>query len=158
MKKTALFLICIMLVASFLTNFCTVKVEAAGNYINIDDSYRGSYVNNQASTDYWINYNDDYADDAFGLTNGGIITMAIELTDIELAPYRDYLIDTINVAFGSENNPSGEIVNYTIWIQRNLPSDPYSACTNIVATGTSTGTVWNTIDVTYTHIPNSKVI
>jgi hypothetical protein len=152
-KKIALFLVCILLVASFLTEFHTIKVEATGNFLSINDNFGGSYLNSQASTDYWISYNDGYADDAFGLTNGGIITMAIGLTDIELAPYRNYVIDQINVAFGSENNPTGEIVDYKVWIKDSLPSDPYCGCTKIIASGTSTGDVWNLIDVDDTLIP-----
>lgn len=154
-KSLGIFLVCIIILTSFLTYFQTGKFEATGNFIYIDDSNLGYSVNSAISNDYWISYNDGYADNTFGLTGWGVITMAIELTDTELAPYRYYIIDKLHVAFGSDNDPQGVIVDYEVWIERFLPSDPCCGCHDIVATGTSTGDVWNIIDIDDTAIPNT---
>ncbi len=154
MNKIVLILICMIFVSSFFSDFYPRKTLATEIFIYKDNSNIISNLNYSALNDDLISYNDGYADDAFGLTGGGIITMAIELTDAELAPYRNYVIDKLNVAFGSENNPPGEIVNYEVWIKNYLPGDPYCSCLSKVATGTSTGDIWNNIDVTDTAIPD----
>ncbi len=64
MKSLGIFLVCIILVTSFLIDFYTGNAEATGNFIYINDSYGRSYVNSPTSTDYWISYNDGYADNA----------------------------------------------------------------------------------------------
>jgi hypothetical protein len=155
MNKIVLILVCIIFVTSFFTNFYPRKTLATEIFIYNDSSNIISNLNYSASNDDWISYNDGYADDAFGLTGGGIITMAIEFTDAELAPYRNYIIDKLNVAFGSENNPLGESFNYEVWIKNYLPGDPYCSCLSKVATGTSTGDIWNIIDVSDTAIPDT---
>jgi len=155
MNKIVLILVCIILVSSFFTDFHPKKILAAEIFVYEANSNTISNLNYSASNYNWISYNDGYADDAFGLTGGGVITMALELTDAELAPYRNYVIDKINVAFGSENNPPGEIVNYEVWIKNYLPGDPYCSCVSKVATGTSTGDIWDIIDVSDTAIPDT---
>jgi hypothetical protein len=105
-------------------------------------------------SDAWISYNDGYTENSLGLTAGGIMTMAIELTDTELASYRTYDIDEIYVSIGSDAYAPGDVCNYVVWIEDTLPADPYGAV-NVVATGTSTDVVWQTIDVTDYAIPDT---
>lgn len=154
-KSLGIFIVYIIIITPFLTNFQTEKFEATENLIYIDNNNMDYSVNTAISNDYWISYNDGYADTTFGLTGWGIITMTIELTDTELAPYRHYIIDKLRVAFGSDIDPPGEIVDYEVWIERILPSNPYCGCHDIIASGTSTGDVWNIIDIDDTAIPNT---
>jgi hypothetical protein len=101
-----------------------------------------------------ITYNDGSTESHLGLTGAGFITMAIELTDVELASYRAYDITELWVSVGSSNPPEGYVCNYEVWIQDTLPADPYGVV-NVVATGTSTIDVWQTIDVTDYPIPDT---
>jgi hypothetical protein len=52
--------------------------------------------------DAWLGYNDGYTENSLGLTSGGDITMAITLTDVELASFRDYDISEIYMSVGND--------------------------------------------------------
>lgn len=91
-----------------------------------------------------------------GLTGGGSITMAVELTSAELAGYYGQQISKINFAAGSDSLGPAIATDYQIWIETGgLPSDPTMA--SIIYTSTSDpSTVWQNIDLTSTYpIPAS---
>jgi PKD repeat protein len=104
----------------------------------------------QPATD-WIQYHDDYTDNALGLTAGGVMTTAIELTDAELAGFRGDDICEVKASMGSDEYGPYAGIPYEVWIQDSKPTDPTTA--NIVGTGTSTSTVWTTVDVNDYTIP-----
>jgi len=98
----------------------------------------------------WISYNDGYTENSLGLTSGGDITMAIELTDTELAAYRAYDIQELYCSIGGDAQGTAYACNYQVWIETALPAyaDVYTGGVNIVATGTTTTTsVWQTLDI-----------
>ena len=70
----------------------------------------------------WISYNDGSTESSLGLTSGGKITMAIELTTMELAGFYGQQITDIKFAAGSDaQGPTAE-VDYQIWIDTSLPA------------------------------------
>ena len=109
-------------------------------------------VTGKSATD-WIKYNDESTENGLGLTSGGIITEAIELTSDKLTGYRDYVISEIKVSIGCDAYGAEPGVPYEVWIQNSLPSDPTNA--NVVASGVSSSSVWNLISVIKTPIPDS---
>jgi len=142
-----------------------VKTFSLANYDSNNNiyAYPSNWINNNyevttrlnqlmSATD-WIKYNDESTENALGLTSGGIITEAIELSNTELTGYRDYDICEIKVSIGCDTTGAEPGVPYEVWIEYTLPSDPTSA--TIVATGTSTSSVWHSINVIDTPIPDS---
>jgi len=99
----------------------------------------------------YIKYHDDYTENALGLTSGGVITMAIELTDAELAGFRGDDITEIIASIGDDTYGPAPGLPYDVWIETSQPSNPTTV--SFVASGTSTSDVWNTIPVTPTTIP-----
>lgn len=124
----------------------------SSNWIN-NDYEENTRLNQLISATDWIKYHDDSTENGLGLTSGGIITEAIELTTSKLTGYRDYVISEIKVSIGCNAYGAEPGVPYEVWIQNSLPSNPTSA--NVVATGISTSSVWNLINVIDTPIPDS---
>jgi len=113
------------------------------------------YLAGQTGTD-WVGYNDGYTENHLGLVGGGDITMAIELTDTELAAYRANDISELYVSIGSDAD-AFYVVNYDVWIETSLPAygDVYTGGVNTVFSGTSSGTGWDTIDIPDYAIPDT---
>ena len=135
------------------------KAQAPSGILNKYDTTRPLPVRtpNMAGgfgSDNWISYNDGYTENSLGLTAGGEITMAIQLTDTELSAYRGQTIDQIFVSIGADAYAPGPVDPFEVWIETSLPADPYSGV-NIVASGTTTSAVWQYIDVTDYVIPAS---
>lgn len=129
------------------------------NEINMDNS--GSLGGSFGFTaDDWIKYHDDHTENSLGLTSGGSITEAIELTDAELTGFRDYDICEIEVSIGSDDYGAHAGCDYEVWILEALPTNPDDIYTlppeDIYATGTSGDYVWHLIDVVADYaIPDS---
>ncbi len=113
------------------------------------------YLAGQTGTD-WVGYNDGYTETHIGLGGGGDITMAIELTDAELAAYRANDIGELYISVGSDAD-AFYVVNYDIWVETSLPAygDVYTGGVNVVFSGTSSGTGWDTIDIPDYAIPDT---
>lgn len=104
------------------------------------------------STD-WIRYHSGYTNNGLGLTNGGLLVMAIGLTDVELDGFRGDDITDIHFACGADEFGADPGTEYDVWIQESLPADPWGL--SFIASGISTADVWQEIsDVDYT-IPSS---
>jgi hypothetical protein len=82
--------------------------------------------------------------------------MAIELTDTELAAYRNYDICELYVSVGSDDYGFYS-TGYDVWIETSLPAygDVYTGGVNIVYSGTSSGTGWDTIDIPDYAVPDT---
>jgi hypothetical protein len=74
--------------------------------------------------DDWISYNDGNTENALGLTNGGLITMAIELTSVELAGFYGDQITDIRFSAGSDGQGPVLATPYQIWIDTTQPAVP----------------------------------
>lgn len=104
----------------------------------------------------WIQYHDDHTENSLGLTAGGTITMAITLTDAELAGFRGWDITPLKASIGSDDY-GFYACSYDVWIEPGLPAygDVYTGGVNIVYSGTSSGTGWDTIDIPAYTIPDT---
>lgn len=107
------------------------------------------------TTTDWLGYNDGYTENSIG-AGGSAITMAIELTDTELAGFRNSVISELYVSGGSDDY-GFFAVPYDIWIENSLPAwgDVYTGGVNIVRSGTTSGTGWETIDIPDYPIPDT---
>lgn len=111
------------------------------------------------NADNWISYNDGSTENALGLTNGGLITMAIELTSAELAGFYGQQITEINFAAGSDGQGPAAATPYQIWIETSLPvvADLYNGNVDVYKDDTTDGVnVWQlvTLDSAF-NIPAS---
>ena len=127
-------------------------VKTSSKRIN-NDYEENTRLSLSTSATEWIKYNDGSTENSIGLTSGGIISEAIELTNDKLTGYRDYVISEIKVSIGCDVYGPEAGVPYQVWISGYLPSDPTSA--DMVASGISSSSVWNLINVADTPIPDS---
>jgi hypothetical protein len=102
-------------------------------------------------TDTWLTYNDGYTDNAYAWTSGNPWQIAIELTDTELSGFRDQMVDEVRFSAGSDGY-GFYVCDYDIWIS-DVQEDPNTVTP--VASGTSSGTGWDTIDVPNYDIPDT---
>jgi hypothetical protein len=101
-----------------------------------------------AFADDWISYNDGSTENSLGLTSGGAITMAIELTSAELAGFYGDDVTDIRMSVGSDLYGPQSPMPYEIWIETALPpvGSLYTGGVTIVDSGTTDGAVaWQTM-------------
>jgi len=126
--------------------------EYSSNWTN--NNYKETISSNLSmSPDMWISYNDGYTENNMGVSEGGISTEAIELTDIELSAVRGLVICEIRVSIGSDGHGAEPGITYEVWIEQTLPADP--TIVTPIAVGVSTSAVWNNIDIEDTAIPDT---
>ncbi len=162
LKEASVLLITLFIVLStfivtgnYVDTNSLVDVKTSSNWINnnYDEDTRLKQISTATE---WIKYNDGSTENGLGLTNGGIISEAIELSTDKLTGYREYVISEIKVSIGCDAYGAESGVPYQVWIGNSLPSDPTNA--NIVASGISSSSVWNLINVVDTPIPDSGSI
>jgi hypothetical protein len=113
-----------------------------------------SAVNPPADTRVdFLGYDDGTTENAYAWTSGDPWQCAIQLTDTQLTGYRDYEITEVMFSCGSDSY-GFYIADYEIWISDQL-EDP-TAPPQVYATGTSSGTGWDTVtlDMAY-DIPDT---
>jgi len=140
-------------------NFRMVSDPADTGYGAENDVSEGWYIDDVAIVNItsgtgmgaeWVSYNDGHTDNAFAWVDGSPWTEAIELTDTELAGYRGGVIDEIKLSVGCDEY-GFYAVPYKVYIAEGALPD-ISTCTPI-ATGTSSGTGWDIIDIPDYTIP-----
>jgi hypothetical protein len=102
-------------------------------------------------SDDWITYNDGYTDNSYCWTSGAQWDEAIILTDTELSGFRDHVVDEVRFSCGSDAY-GFYVADYDIWMST-AAEDPTSVTP--VASGSSSGVGWDTIDVPDYDIPDT---
>lgn len=122
----------------------------------------GSFSSGGVGAQSTIRYHDNTIESHLGLTGTGDVAISevIELTDAELAGFRDYDLIQVDVAIGSdtETYPGND---YDVWLVDALPTDPediYAYTTEIIGSGVSTVNTWHQVDVTDVPIPDTGSI
>jgi PKD repeat protein len=129
------------------------EIHSAGHSYGVDYAPENfAPATFQPATD-WVQYCDDYTENGLGLTAGGTVTEAIQLTDTELAAYRGMDICELVVSIGCDAYGGDSGIPYEVWISETQPTDPTTA--TVYATGTSDSSIWNTIDIDDYTIPAS---
>jgi hypothetical protein len=102
--------------------------------------------------DVEIGYSDGHTENAYAWVSGAPWTIAMELSDPELAAYRDY--DLTEVTFSAGCDDYGfYVVDYDIYYA--IGSLPDIATLTPIASGQSSGTGWDTITVPAQEMPDT---
>jgi hypothetical protein len=99
----------------------------------------------------WLGYTDGYTETHLQWTNGAPFTMAIELNNPELGPYRGGMLCEVRFASGSDFDDELYVCDYEIYYATS--SLPDITMLTPIATGTSSDTGWTTVDVPAQPIP-----